>query len=122
MSAMPVMSGSLRDGALSQEVEEMPVDRKAMSLLLKELGIHLDTDLAPSFLLATHDVLTCIELADSLPDEADFIAACRLLQTIDMEQPEPVQLVQQAVARHYLASLDERARARMNALLRSLDL
>lgn len=103
-------------------MSDVQVDRVALSALLKELGVHLDTELAPSFILATQDVLMCIELASSLPQGADFMAACLLLHTVSTEQPEPVRLVQQAVARHFLLALPDSAYARMRLLLEKLDL
>ncbi len=105
-----------------QWAQELEIDRVAVSSLLKELGFHLDTDLAPSMMLAAQDMLMSIELASSLPDGADFLAACSILHTVSLPQPEAVQLVQQAVARNYLASLDGLARTRMDELLRKLDL
>ncbi len=102
--------------------QELEIDREAIGLLLKELGVHLDTDYAPSFVLAAQDMLMSLDLSSTLPEGADFMAACSLLHTVSTPQPEPVRLVQQAVARNYLASLDDLARARMDELLNKLDL
>jgi len=104
--------------------DALQIDREALSRLLIELGVDLQTDLAPSYMLATQDILMCVELAYTLPQEADYLAACSVLHTISNEQPEPVQLVQQAVARNYLGALDESARVqeRIRALLTKLDL
>lgn len=101
---------------------ELEVDRAAISGLLEELGVHLDTELAPSFVLGAQDMLMSIELASTLPEGADFLAACALLHTVSTEQPEAVRLVQQAVARNYLSALDGASRSRMDDLLKKLDL
>lgn len=101
---------------------DLKIDREAISGLLKELGVHLDTELAPSFVLGAQDMLMSLELASTLPEGADFLAACALLHTVSTEQPDAVRLVQQAVARNFLATLDGHARSRMDDLLKKLDL
>ena len=96
--------------------------RTEVVALLGALGIRLDTALAPAFVLAAQDMLICIELAETLPDSAQYLPACSLRDTISRVQPEPVQLVQQAVARHYLSRLSDQAGGRLRSLLQQLDL
>ena len=119
---MNVLADAEGAAPASRWEDELRIDRSALSALLLELGVDLQTDLAPSYMLATQDMLMCVELAETLPQGGDYLAACSVLQTGAGQQPEPGQLAQQAVARHFLGSLGELPQARLRALLARLDL
>ncbi len=79
------------------DLADLPIPRAEIAALLKGLGIHLDTPLADSHVLATCDTLIALEVASSLEAPFDLTETFKLLRTWSTPQPEPVHLTQQAV-------------------------
>lgn len=83
---------------------DLKVPQEEVSGLLAGIGIHLDTQLAPAFVLAGTDLLIAANLAKTLPHGADFLGAVSELHTFKVSLPEPVLLVLQAL---YQELIDE---------------
>ncbi len=99
-------------------LEDFVVPREQVSRLLNALGVHLDTTLAPAMVLAATDMLIAANLAEALPDEADFMGAARKLHSfsLDQELPEPVLLATQLVYQHLRLGAEGVAAMRLREL------
>lgn len=103
-------------GKKMKHLHDFDVPQQEVSQLLLALGIHLDTSLAPAFVLVATDLLLASELARTLPVEADFISAITRLQSFSQELPEPVLLTAQKVYQQLLAAADEPEKSRLRML------
>ncbi len=98
------------------QLEDFVVPREEVSQLLAALGIHLDTTLAPAFVLVATDLLVASELARTLPHGADFMGAVTQLESFVQELPEPVLLTAQKVYQQLLVAADEPEKSRLRML------
>jgi len=79
------------------DLADLQIPEAELRVLLRSLGIHLDTPLAQGHLLAAADTLMAIELAAAANTPSQIKPALQLLATWRDAQAEPLRLTQQAV-------------------------